>query len=102
MTEVHASVVCMHVGTGKRTGQPAALGFFGGFGGLADGLIEEVGIAEEARAPFGRAGSEGHTLQHWGRREGGQRENVISEVKGEQTFLGQLALVQPVDVHNSM
>lgn len=38
--------------------------FFGGFGGLADGLVEEVGIAEEARAPFGRAGCEGHTLQH--------------------------------------
>lgn len=59
-------VVCMHFATGKRTGQPAALEavFWGGFGGLADGLIVEVGIAEEARAPFGRAGCEGHTLQH--------------------------------------
>lgn len=60
-------VVCMHFASGKRTGQPAALGAFflgGGFGGLADGLVEEVGIAEEARAPFGRAGCEGYTLQH--------------------------------------
>lgn len=67
---------------GKKTEQPAELGIH--FErelrkGLAVGLVIQVGVAEEARAPLRRARRERHTLQRWweGRQVRGTRLELI-------------------------
>ncbi len=80
-------VVCMHFATGKERDTCGIRGsFLGGVLGASRWTRREVGIAEEARAPFGRAGWKGTLFSTERGREGGQRQNVISEVKKEHVF----------------
>lgn len=58
---------CMQSEVRRRTRDTWTTLALGG-GGLAVGVVTEVGFTEEPWAAFSSAGCEGHALQYWGRR----------------------------------